>query len=135
MSGIQTDVEVGFDDLPGDIADGIVADPSVVEALRVGISSFGPAKRLAVLVEEVFLLETEPGAWIVQDRSAGVGWVRRAVGHHDLAHHQCAVLSGGVGIRRETGWRTQSELWPSACRVELPSKPQFGSSSSFGKLS
>ena len=34
-----------------------------------------------------------------------------------------------------TGLRTQSELLPSACRVELPSKPQSGSSSSVGKLS
>ncbi len=32
-----------------------------------------------------------------------------------------------------TGFRTQSELLPSAWRVELPSKPQSGSSSSVGK--
>src|SRR5882672_1862217 len=34
-----------------------------------------------------------------------------------------------------TGLRTQSELCPSACMVELPSKPHNGSCSSVGKLS
>ena len=40
------------------------------------------------------------------------------------------VLSG----KTATGFNTQSELRPSACCVELPSKPQFGSSPSLGKL-
>src|SRR5206468_5046090 len=31
-----------------------------------------------------------------------------------------------------TGFSTQSELWPSACMVELPSKPQSGSCSRVG---
>src|ERR1700733_14120506 len=31
-----------------------------------------------------------------------------------------------------TGFSTQSELWPSACKVELPSKPHSGSCSSVG---
>src|SRR6478736_7716848 len=31
-----------------------------------------------------------------------------------------------------TGFSTQSELWPSACWVEEPSKPQSGSCSSVG---
>src|SRR5712664_1967742 len=34
-----------------------------------------------------------------------------------------------------TGFSTQSELWPSACRVELPSKPHSGSCSSVGNES
>src|SRR6266571_5395263 len=34
-----------------------------------------------------------------------------------------------------TGLSTQSELWPSACRVELPSKPHSGSCSSVGNES
>src|SRR6185503_18151429 len=34
-----------------------------------------------------------------------------------------------------TGLSMQSELRPSACRVELPSKPHIGSCSSLGKLS
>ena len=34
-----------------------------------------------------------------------------------------------------TGLSTQSELRPSACMVELPSKPHSGSCSSDGKLS
>jgi hypothetical protein len=40
------------------------------------------------------------------------------------------VVSGKIA----TGFNTQSELLPSACRVELPSKPQLGRSASFGKL-
>src|SRR5437868_15493326 len=31
-----------------------------------------------------------------------------------------------------TGFSTQSELWPSACRVDEPSKPHSGSCSSVG---
>ena len=34
-----------------------------------------------------------------------------------------------------TGLSMQSESWPVACRVELPSKPQSGSWSSVGKSS
>src|SRR3954469_17445695 len=34
-----------------------------------------------------------------------------------------------------TGFSTQSELWPSACMVELPSKPHSGSCSSVGNTS
>src|ERR1700692_1404225 len=34
-----------------------------------------------------------------------------------------------------TGFSTQSELWPSACSVELPSKPHSGSCSSVGNES
>src|SRR6187402_1078308 len=34
-----------------------------------------------------------------------------------------------------TGLSTQSELWPSACRVELPSKPHRGSCSRVGNES
>ncbi len=41
------------------------------------------------------------------------------------------VLSGNT----ETGFSTQSELRPSAWRVELPSKPHSGSWSSAGKAS
>ena len=41
------------------------------------------------------------------------------------------VVSG----KTATGFSPQSELWPSACLVELPSKPHMGNSSSVGKLS
>src|SRR5271165_6301122 len=36
---------------------------------------------------------------------------------------------------RATGFSTQSELLPSACMVELPSKPQLGTSASVGGFS
>ena len=44
------------------------------------------------------------------------------------------LVRWGSGKMR-TGFSTQSELCPSACMVELPSKPQRGSCSSEGKLS
>ena len=44
-----------------------------------------------------------------------------------------AILAGGVGEHDETGLSTQSELLPSACWVELPSKPHKGSCSRVGK--
>src|SRR6266705_901211 len=37
--------------------------------------------------------------------------------------------------KTRTGFSTQSELWPSACMVELPSKPHNGSCSSVGNES
>src|SRR6267378_8514178 len=37
--------------------------------------------------------------------------------------------------KTRTGFRTQSELFPSACMVELPSKPHSGSCSSVGSAS
>src|SRR5208283_2414822 len=36
---------------------------------------------------------------------------------------------------RATGFSTQSELFPSACMVELPSKPQLGKSARVGGCS
>ena len=43
------------------------------------------------------------------------------------------VLAGSG--KTATGFSMQSELLPSACRVELPSKPHIGSSSSVGNTS
>ena len=56
----------------------------------------------------------------------------RAVRHHDFAHHQRAVGARGVRI---DGDRLEHAIgvWPSACMVELPSKPHSGSCSSVGK--
>src|SRR5882672_4283112 len=62
---------------------------------------------------------------------------------------ECGVLPSGIMTlhitstplvrapsgKTRTGFRTQSELLPSACMVELPSKPQSGSCSSVGNES
>ena len=54
---------------------------------------------MPVLVEKIFLLETEPGAGVIKNRGARVGRVRGLlVGHEHLAHDERAVLLGGIGI-------------------------------------
>src|SRR6187200_2602965 len=51
------------------------------------------------------------------------------------SHSTIAPLMRWLSGTTRTGFSTQSELRPSACIVELPSKPQSGSCSSVGKLS
>ena len=77
----------------------LVADAAVVPALafRREAAAGREPERLAVLVEEVLLLEAEPGVRVVQDRRAGVARVRRAVGGMHLAHHDRAVRPSGSG--------------------------------------
>ena len=99
-AGVQTEVEMLVDDLAGDVADVGVADAGVVRALRLGEALRREAERAAVLVEEILLLEAEPGVRIVQDGGAGVGGMRRAVGCMTSLHHQDAVFLGGVGVDR-----------------------------------
>ena len=97
---IETLFEVLFDDFAGDVTDGLVANTRVVFTLRVGEPTpLWEAKGSAIFVEEIFLLEAEPSAGVVQDGCASVALVRsHTIGHHHFAHHQSAVLAGGVGI-------------------------------------
>ena len=90
-----------FDDFAGDVTDGLVADAGVIFALRIreSVEASGETERPAVLIEEILLLETEPGAGVVQDGCASVALMRsHTIGHHHFAHDQNAVLAGGVGI-------------------------------------
>jgi hypothetical protein len=77
------------------------ADSGVIGALRSGIAGLGEAERAAVFIEEVFLLEAEPGAGVVEDGSALVRLVRRAVRIHHFAHHENAVGATAVRIDRD----------------------------------
>src|SRR5216684_1900579 len=51
------------------------------------------------------------------------------------SHMPSAPFVRAASGKTRTGLSTQSELLPSACMVELPSKPHKGSCSSDGKLS
>ncbi len=101
-AGGEAKVEMLLDHLAGDVADILVADAGVVGALRRRIAARRKAERAAVLVEEIFLLEAEPGAGVVENGGAHVGRMRRlAVRHHHFAHHQHAVGARGIGIERD----------------------------------
>ena len=96
-SGIEAEVEVLLDDLAGDVTHEGITHAAVVRALAdLGETIGGKAQRTAVLIEEVFLLEAEPCAGIVEDGGATVGRVRGAVRHHDFAHDDGSVLAGAV---------------------------------------
>jgi hypothetical protein len=58
-------------------------------------------ERRAVLVEEVLLLEAEPGVGVVADRGAAVRRMRRAVGQQHLAHDEVGAVARGVGEERD----------------------------------
>ena len=104
-AGVQAQVEVFVDDLASYVADIRVTHTRVVGTLRGRVSGIGEAEGPAVLVEEVFLLEPEPCPFVVEDGGALVRRMRGlAVGHHDFAHHDDAVLAGAV---RENADRLQ----------------------------
>jgi hypothetical protein len=128
----KAEIEVLFDELAGDVANILAADAGVVRPLRRRITVRGETERSAVLIEKIFLLKTEPRVGVVENGRTLVGGVWcLLIGHHDFAHHQSAIGARGIRIQA-TGFSTQSELWPSACMVEEPSKPHSGSCSSVG---
>ncbi len=95
--GVVADVEMFFDDFASDATDVAVADTSIVGALWSGIAGFREAKRAAILVQEVFLFEAEPGIGVVQNGGASVGGMGCAISQVDFAHHKHAVFAGAIG--------------------------------------
>ena len=85
-TGIQADVDVGFDDLTSDVTDILEANTRVVRTLWGRIAGDGEAQWTTVFVEEIFLFETEPGARIIQNRRAGIGRVWGAIRHQHFRH-------------------------------------------------
>src|SRR5581483_11916765 len=98
-AGCEAEIEVSVDDLAGDVAHVFVADAGVVLALRRReATARREAEWYAIIVKEVFLLETEPGVRVIMNGGAGVRWMRLAIGPHDLAHDEGAVGLGGMGV-------------------------------------
>jgi hypothetical protein len=71
-AGVEAEVEVFLDKLTGNIADVLVADASIVGALRRRIAGCREAEWAAVLVEKVFLFKAEPCAGIVENSGSFV---------------------------------------------------------------
>jgi hypothetical protein len=75
-AGGEAQVEMLIDDLARDGTDVLVTNARIIGPLRRRISAFGEAERAAVFEGEVFLLETEPRALIVENGRALVRRVR-----------------------------------------------------------
>ena len=60
---------------------------------------FREAERTPILIEEIFLLKTDPQVGIVLDRGAHVGGMRGAIGVHDFAQDDISVLAAGIRIQ------------------------------------
>src|SRR4051794_25345952 len=98
---LEAEVDVRLDDLSRDVADVLEADARVVLALRRGEALRREPEGRAVAVEEVLLLEAEPGAGVIRDRRAAVRRMRRPVREQHLAHDEHAVRAGGVLEERD----------------------------------
>ncbi len=115
--------------LARDIADILVADAGVVRPLRRRVAAGREAERTAVLVEEIFLLEAEPRAFIVENGGALVRCVwRHTVRHHHFAHHQRTIGAGAVRVDRDRlqhAIRTVTLGLQGRASVEAPQRKLF----------
>src|SRR4029079_5744568 len=96
-AGRDAEVDVLVDDLTRDLADVLVADTRVVLALRPGKAVLRKSERRPVLVEEVLLLEAEPGVGVVCDRRAAVRRVWGSVREKHLTHDEAGVVARRIG--------------------------------------
>gem|GEM_PF-4061957 len=112
-AGVQTDAEMLLDNLAGNITNILGANTCIVRPLRSWIAALGEAKRPAVFIEEEFLLKSEPRARIVENGGAGIRGVRSdAVRHHNFAHDENAILSGGVKENRDWLLKRSRSFFP-----------------------
>ena len=96
-AGIKTKVKMLFNNLTGNISHVAIADAAVVSTLTFFRKSFrGEAERLAVFVQEILLLETEPRVGIIENRGTGVGWMWCEIRKKYLAENNHAVDTGGI---------------------------------------
>ena len=84
QDGIDAEIEVLIDNGTGQVAHIPETNARVILSLWLGISRLRKTEGAAVLVEEILLLETEPGILIVLDRGPRVGRMWRAVRVQDL---------------------------------------------------
>jgi len=135
-AGVEAEVQVRIHNFARDAADVLVADGGVIFNPAAGGKPppGGKAERRAVLVEKIFLLETKPGAGVIRNRARAVARMRGLlVGHEHLAHDECAVFLGGVGIELPRVLSMQSESCPrpgASAAIEVPP----GSSFEFGNF-
>src|SRR5665648_1180997 len=78
-TGVEAQIEMLLDNLAADRAHVRKADARVIRTLRCGITVGRETERTAVLVEEILLLESEPGAVVVQNGCPLVRRMRGAV--------------------------------------------------------
>ena len=97
-ASIETSIEMLFHNGASDVTHIAVAYPRIVTTLRCRIATFGESERATVLVEEVFLLKSEPGVFVVEDGGTGVGRMRGTIGKQHLSHHDKAVYAAGVWV-------------------------------------
>ncbi len=98
---LDAEVEVFFNDRASDVAYSFKANAAIVWALWSWVTVFWEAEWATVLVEEIFLLETDPETWIFFDRCTCIGYVRCAVWIQNIAHNEEAIVAGSVWIKSD----------------------------------
>jgi hypothetical protein len=99
-AGFQAELQVLLNDFASKITDIGIANTRVILTLRIRVTILRPTQRAFVLEEEVFLLQSKPGFFIIKDGGTVVGWMRSgAIGHHDFAHNEESVVTRSIRIK------------------------------------